>query len=144
MAQLSAARSFFLPQQWLSLMRILLVEDHYDSADSLARILRRDGHEVQIAALAQEALRACETSSFDLLISDIGLPDLNGWELLGRIRRHCDIPAIALSAFNASADEMRSRDAGFAAHLAKPINFETLKSTIARLTSPGKDPSIRT
>ena len=117
-------------------MRILLVEDHYDSADSLARLLRRDGHVVQIAALADEALRACESATFDLLISDIGLPDLDGWELLGRIRRHCDLPAIALSAFTTGEDEARSRAAGFTAHLAKPVSFALLRKMITDIAEP--------
>ncbi|MDB5322137.1 MAG: domain S-box protein [Phycisphaerales bacterium] len=124
-------------------MRILLIEDHHDSADSLARLLRRGGHAVQVAALGAEALRACETADFDLIISDIGLPDLDGWELLGRIRRHCNTPAIALTAFVAPVDEARSRAAGFAAHLAKPVNFDVLKQTIARIAEPDADPPAK-
>jgi DNA-binding response OmpR family regulator len=117
-------------------MRILLVEDHCDTAESLARLLRRDGHVVQTAALADEALRASGSATFDLLISDIGLPDLDGWELLGRIRRHRDLPAIALSAFTTDEDEARSRAAGFTAHLHKPLHFGLLRKIITGIAEP--------
>jgi DNA-binding response OmpR family regulator len=118
-------------------MHILLVEDHCDTADSLARLLRRDGHAVQIAGLADEALRACASATFDLLISDIGLPDTDGWALLERIRRHCDLPAIALSAFTTDEDEARSRAAGFTAHLHKPLSFGLLRKMITGIAEPG-------
>jgi CheY-like chemotaxis protein len=113
-------------------MRILVVEDHMDSGKLLTHMLRGQGHDVRAVETASDALGACADQSFDLLISDIGLPDLSGWELLRRVREHCDIPAIALSAFTAPADLERSRTAGFAAHLAKPVSFETLAVTVAR------------
>jgi CheY-like chemotaxis protein len=113
-------------------MRILLVEDHQDSANMLALILRGDGHDVLAVGTAGEALRACGEASFDLLISDIGLPDFDGWELLVRLRENCDIPAIALTAFGRHEDRERSRAAGFDAHLPKPVDFKSLTAAVAK------------
>ena len=71
-----------------------------------------------------------------LLISDIGLPDFDGWELLARLRAHCAVPAIALTAFNSDEDRERSRAAGFDAHLPKPVDFKTLTAVVARYGAP--------
>ena len=98
-------------------MRILLVEDHEDTAAMMALVLRGDGHDVLDVGTAADALRACGEGCFDLIISDIGLPDLDGWELLARVRARCAVPAIALTAFGQPADVARSRAAGFDAHL---------------------------
>ena len=117
-------------------MRILVVEDHGDSADLLARVLRGAGHEVLTAATAAEALAACATRVYDLLISDIGLPDCDGWELLRRVRERHVLRAIAVSAFGAPADLERSRRAGFEIHLVKPISFERLTDAVAALAAP--------
>jgi DNA-binding response OmpR family regulator len=117
-------------------MRILLVEDHQDSADMLALVLRGNGHDVLAVGTAGDALRACGEASFDLLISDIGLPDFDGWDLLARVRENCGIPAIALTALGSNADRERSRAAGFDAHLAKPVEFKTLTAVVARYGAP--------
>ena len=120
-------------------MRILLVEDHRDSADMLALVLRGCGHDVLAVGTAAEALRACGEEPFDLMISDIGLPDLNGWDLLGRVRAKCDVPAIALTAFGSHEDRERSRAAGFDVHLPKPVDFKTLTAMVATYAaSPSK------
>lgn len=121
-------------------MRILLVEDHRDSANMLALVLRGSGHDVLAVGTAGEALRACGEGSFDLLISDIGLPDFDGWELLARVRAHCAVPAIALTAFSSHADRERSRVAGFDAHLPKPVDFKTLIAIVARYAGPDPTP----
>jgi CheY-like chemotaxis protein len=118
-------------------MRILIVEDHADSADVLSAVLRRGGHEVRIAPNGAAALAACGGEPFDLLISDIGLPDVDGWELLRRVRERCDLPAIALTANGLPEDVERSRAAGFAEHLSKPVDFAKLMATVARLGKGG-------
>jgi CheY-like chemotaxis protein len=115
----------------------LLVEDHQDSANMMALILRGHGHDVLTVGTAEEALRACREGAFDLLVSDIGLPDFDGWELLTRIRAHCAVPAIALTAFSSHADRERSRAAGFDAHLPKPVDFKALTAAVARYGAPG-------
>jgi DNA-binding response OmpR family regulator len=118
-------------------MRILLVEDHRDSADMLALVLRGSGHDVVAVGDAAWALRACGDGSFDLMISDIGLPDLNGWDSLARVRACCAVPAIALTAFGSREDRERSRAAGLDAHLPKPVDFKTLTAVVAKYGPPG-------
>jgi DNA-binding response OmpR family regulator len=119
-------------------MRILIVEDHADSAAILAIVLRRAGHDVSVAVTAAGALAACAAESFDLLVSDIGLPDMDGWELLRRLREHCAIPAIALTANGLSEDVERSRAAGYDEHLHKPVDFALLTATVARVGGGGR------
>ena len=119
-------------------MRILLVEDHQDTAAMMALILRGDGHDVLDVGTAADALRACNDGCFDLIISDIGLPDLSGWDLLKRLRAHCAVPAIALTAFGSPDDRERSRAAGFAAHLSKPVDFRTLAAVAAKYGPPAR------
>lgn len=118
-------------------LRILLVEDHADTALVMSRLLTQLGHTVHAAGTLAEAVRAAGDGRWDLIISDIGLPDGNGVELLGRLRQAgLAAPAIALTGFGMEEDVQQSTNAGFAAHLTKPINFTLLESTIVRLTSP--------
>lgn len=118
-------------------LRILLVEDHADTALVMSRLLTQLGHTVHAAGTLAEAVRATGDGRWDLIISDIGLPDGNGVELLGRLRQAgLAAPAIALTGFGMEEDVQQSTNAGFAAHLTKPINFTLLESTIVRLTSP--------
>jgi CheY-like chemotaxis protein len=114
-------------------MRILIVEDHRDSAEMMGLALRRQGYEVESVGSGGDALRACRDNRFDVLIADIGLPDFDGWELLGRIR---DKPAksIAFTAYAMVADVERSRQAGFDAHLSKPVTLAVLLETLESLT----------
>ena len=72
---------------------------------------------------------------FDLLISDIGLPDRSGYELMREVRVNKDLPGIALSGFGSERDVKQAREAGFSEHLTKPINFERLEKTIQNLLS---------
>lgn len=109
--------------------RILLVEDHSDTRDTLARLLRRAGHEVFTAESVGSALREAERNEFELLLSDLGLPDGSGYEIMGALgNRH--IRGIALSGFGTEQDIQKSLQAGFSLHLSKPIEFERLKSAI--------------
>jgi CheY-like chemotaxis protein len=79
------------------------------------------------------ALALARESNFDLLVSDIGLPDGTGHELLRQLRTQYDFPAIALSGYGMEEDIQRSRSAGFADHLVKPINLKQLNEAIGRL-----------
>ena len=114
-------------------MRILLVEDHADTATVLARLLRRDGHDVTAAATADDALAACDARNVDLLVCDIGLPGHDGWELLPLLRERHAMPAIALTGYGAPADVARSRSAGYDLHLTKPVDAATLRAAVAGL-----------
>lgn len=114
-------------------MRLLLVDDHDDTLDLLARVLRARKHTVEIARTFSAAEELCgRPNSFDLVICDIQLPGGTGWELMSGVLRRCGIPGIALSGYGAPDDLARSRDAGFSAHLVKPIGLDTLDAAIRK------------
>jgi CheY-like chemotaxis protein len=102
------------------------VDDHPDTLRSLARLLNRRGFEVITAGNAAEAITAAGRSPFDLLISDLGLPDCSGLELVIRINRIQAMPAIALSGYGMESDLAESQRAGFQMHITKPVEFEEL------------------
>jgi PAS domain S-box-containing protein len=111
--------------------RVLLVEDHADTRGAMTRLLKAIGCSVQAAGTVREAVELGEREDFDLLISDIGLPDGNGAEIMRRLRdRH--IRGIALSGYGQEDDVARSREAGFETHITKPINFQTLRDAVQR------------
>jgi len=113
--------------------RILVVDDHDDTLRSMKLLLTRLGYEVLAAENMTDALHIAEEEPFDILLSDIGLPDGSGLELLKRIREMRDVPALALSGFGMDEDIERSRDAGFSDHLTKPVSIDRLQAAIAQL-----------
>jgi PAS domain S-box-containing protein len=116
-------------------VRILLVEDNDDTLHYLSKLLSRRGYHVQTAADMNSALRLASEAQFDVLVSDIELPDGSGLEIMWRLRTGRAIPAIALSGFGSPADVEQSRSAGFAIHLAKPVDFRRLEQAIQRLVA---------
>jgi PAS domain S-box-containing protein len=114
--------------------RILLVEDHADTRAILARLLRSFGFSVSSAGGVKEALRLAETQRFDLLVSDIGLPDGSGMDVMKTLKVRQRIRGIALSGFGQEEDIRRSRDAGFETHLIKPVDFHTLRQVIKQFS----------
>ncbi|HET9025393.1 MAG TPA: response regulator [Burkholderiaceae bacterium] len=102
-----------------------MVENHEDTRILLCILLEQMGHAVQTAASMNEALREIPNSHCDVLISDIGLPDGDGWELMRRLK-HRPRYAIAMSGLGMSGDRARSREAGFRHHLVKPTGPEQL------------------
>ena len=115
--------------------RVLLVDDHYDTCIGMKRMLERRGYEITVAHSAEQAVEKVRIEDFDLLISDIGLPDRSGYELMREVRVNKDLPGIALSGFGSEQDVKQAREAGFSEHLTKPINFERLERTIQNLLS---------
>ena len=115
--------------------RLLLVEDHADTSRVLGRLLRHNGHEVALASSLGEAVEALLRQPFDLLLSDLDLPDGTGIDLVRRIRQQhgLDIPAVALTGFGMEDDIARCRQAGFDDHLTKPVNLVKLEQTIQRV-----------
>ena len=113
--------------------RVLLVDDHHDTCIGMKRMLERRGYEITVAHSADQAVEKVRTQDFDLLISDIGLPDRSGYELMREVRLNKDLPGIALSGFGTEQDVNQARAAGFSEHLTKPINFERLEKTIQNL-----------
>ena len=111
-------------------LRILVVEDHENTLQMLTRILRRAGHDVATAANVQSALEAVSAREFDLILSDLGLPDGTGWDVIREAQRRQGVAGIALSGFNTEEDVRRSLEAGFSAHLTKPVDLDDLKRAI--------------
>ena len=95
-------------------------------------ILERRGYNITIAYTADQATEKARQEDFDLLISDIGLPDRSGYELMQEMRGR-GVPGIALSGYGMEHDVNRARAAGFSEHLTKPINFERLEEVIQQL-----------
>jgi signal transduction histidine kinase/CheY-like chemotaxis protein len=116
-------------------LRILLVDDHLDTCTALERLLVRRGHLVAAAHNVRSAMEAAARSSFDLLISDIALPDGSGIELMTYLRAMSGITGIAISGFGMNGDIEKSFDAGFAEHLVKPVKMESLEAAIDRVMS---------
>jgi len=115
--------------------RVLLVDDHHDTCIAMKRMLERHGYEITVAHTAEQAVEKVCTKEFDLLISDIGLPDRSGYDLMREVRLNNDLPGIALSGFGSEQDVNQAREAGFAEHLTKPVSFERLEKTIQSLLS---------
>jgi signal transduction histidine kinase len=114
-------------------LRILLVDDHLDTCTALERLLVRRGHLVAAAHNVRSAMETAARSSFDLLISDIALPDGTGTELMTYLRAISRIPGIAISGFGMNGDIEKSFEAGFAEHLVKPVKMENLEAAIDRV-----------
>ena len=109
------------------------MEDHVDTLGVLSRLLTRRGFEVTPAANAGEAIAAAERNTFDLLISDLGLPEFSGIELVAKIHAIQRVPAIALSGYGMESDLAESKSAGFQLHLTKPVDFEQLMTAVDSL-----------
>jgi PAS domain S-box-containing protein len=116
--------------------RILVVDDTTDSLDLLRILLTNKGAIIETAVNGEEGLRAAESSDFDLILSDISMPGMDGYEFLRALRRkprHATTPAIALTGFGRTEDVEKARQAGFTTHLTKPLDFGTLVK-LARVT----------
>jgi two-component system CheB/CheR fusion protein len=114
-------------------LRILLVDDDPDSLAVLSKLLARAGHEVRAARTAIAALGILADAPFDLLISDIALPGMDGCALMRVARVQYGILGIAITGFDGQADSERCRAAGFAHVLVKPIAFDAILAVIDRL-----------
>jgi CheY-like chemotaxis protein len=113
--------------------RILLVEDHESTAVMTARLLRSFGHQVTVADCVKCALERFAKEPVDLVISDLGLPDGSGHDLLRQLLAQRPVPAIALSGYGMDGDIQESTQAGFQEHLVKPINARQLGDSIDRV-----------
>ncbi|WP_395740160.1 response regulator [Prosthecobacter sp.] len=112
---------------------ILLVEDHADSAAVLSRMLASRGYQVQVATTVAEALDLAAAHPFDCLVSDLGLPDASGLELMKTLAASHPLPAIALSGYGMESDVQRSLAAGFKHHLTKPVDFQQILHVLQTL-----------
>jgi CheY-like chemotaxis protein len=113
--------------------RILIIEDNQEAADSLALLLRCYGYEVLVAYTGPAGLESALAWVPDVVLSDIGLPGLNGWEIARTLRHNPSTAAVrllAISGFNRESDRQASLDAGFEAHLAKPVAPDALQEML--------------
>jgi signal transduction histidine kinase len=119
------------------LRRILIVEDHEDTSHGMRLLLLRRGYEVAIAPNVATALTLIRAQKFDLMLSDLGLPDGTGYELMEAVR-DTGLRGVALSGFGMEEDLAKSQAAGFSEHLIKPVNIERLDAFLAKFfSSPG-------
>jgi len=112
--------------------RVLLIEDHADTAEVMAELLREVGYDVIMASSCEEALRV-DLGRVDVIVSDLGLPDGSGLDLLPKLRRTHYAPALALSGYGMDADVRAAEAAGFERHLTKPVDFGALFEALAQL-----------
>jgi signal transduction histidine kinase len=114
-------------------LRLLVVEDHAATREVLRRLLTHSGHHVTLAGTKEEALAAFAASQPDVVISDLGLPDGSGIDLMRELQQRRKIPGIALSGYGMENDLKLTQEAGFVAHLVKPINSEQLRLLLSEI-----------
>jgi PAS domain S-box-containing protein len=118
------------PHKRTKSLRILLVEDHGDTRQTLSRLLRHFGHNISEADCTQRALEIIRSQVFDVVLSDIGLPDGSGYEVISQAKRKQRVKGVALTGFGTDEDIRRGREAGFDFHLTKPVDFHELRSIL--------------
>jgi CheY-like chemotaxis protein len=114
--------------------RVLIVDDNEDAANSLAMILELGGHATASVYTAADALRRAAAFRPDIVLLDIGLPGMDGYEVAQKLRELPglrDIRLIAVTGYGRSDDRARARDAGFDDHLTKPVDYAVLERTLA-------------
>ena len=121
-------------------MRILVVDDTPDTLEAFGELLKLEGANVTLATSGPKAIEAAETAEFDLVLSDIAMPGMDGYELMAELRkrdRTAKVMAVAVTGFGRPNDETRAREAGFDAHVAKPVELAALLQIIHRLQRGG-------
>jgi CheY-like chemotaxis protein len=125
-------------------LKILVVENHEDTLQAMKMYLELEGHIADAAATMKEALAAAMENTFDLVITDIGLPDGDGWELMRQLRERVPVRAVAMSGYGWKEDLEKSRAAGFLAHLLKPLKITDLEAVLRRIEQEaGADMPVR-
>lgn len=114
-------------------LRLMVVEDHPPTLQVIARMLQRAGHSVKTASSLAQARELVAHETFDAVLSDVGLPDGTGVELMTELRANHGLRGIALSGYGMEEDVQRSLEAGFVAHLVKPVEVHELRRALARL-----------
>ena len=124
-----------IPQKASKALRILLVEDHGDTRRTLSRLLSHFGHEISVADCTQSALEMFNSKEFDVVLSDIGLPDGSGYDVISQAKRKQRVKGVALTGFGSDEDIRRGKEAGFDFHLTKPVDFHELRSVLSQVNS---------
>lgn len=112
--------------------RVIVVEDHASTAEALRKFLTTIGYKVYIAPDIASARALAKAIEFDVLLSDLRLPDGTGWDLMEELSAKQPVRAIAISGYNSEADVQRSRKVGFLDHIAKPLVAEQLSAALER------------
>jgi PAS domain S-box-containing protein len=121
----------------LSKKFILVVDDSYETTEMLGKLLELEGAYVQTARSGAEALQIAQGKRFDLVVSDISMPEMDGYQLLNNLRQlpeMANVPAVALTGYGRNVDVKRTRDEGFAEHLTKPLDLDQLLQIVRKLT----------
>jgi CheY-like chemotaxis protein len=114
-------------------LNILVIENHQDTLEAMKMFLDLNGHCVHAAGTMRAGLEAASTNAFDLIITDIGLPDGDGWELMRQLRERGPVRAVAMSGYGWKEDLEKSRAAGFEAHLLKPLKVSDLEAVLRKI-----------
>ena len=123
-------------------LKFFVVENHEDTLDAIKMFLEAQGHTVEAVPDMKSALKLAPQIKFDVLISDIGLPDGDGWELMKVLREKIPgLKAIAMSGYGMRADLDKSKAAGFAGHLIKPFGPAELNEALAKVLAPKPGPA---
>jgi len=123
-------------------VRILLIDDTADTLETFGYLLEHDGAIVTPASSGAQALSLVEPGKFDLVISDVGMPQMDGYEMMAELRRRpylAHLPALALTGYGRAQDVQRALASGFQAHLDKPVDFVRLREVIGALLAGAKD-----
>lgn len=136
----AASRTPAAPEARDGHLRLLVVEDHPDTARTLVRLLRVSGFSVRHADCVAAAVEAGTAEPFDVLVSDLGLPDGSGYDVLRELLKGRPVAAIAMSGYGMEDDVRRSREAGFAEHLVKPVGLPQLREAIRRVAGARAGP----
>lgn len=123
-----------LPHKPTRSLRILIVEDHGDTRRTLSRLLTHFGHEISVADCTQSAMEIVQSKMFDVVLSDIGLPDGSGYDVISHAKKTQRVKGVALTGFGMDEDIRRSREAGFDFHLTKPVDFHELRSVLGQIS----------
>ncbi len=123
-------------------IKLLLIEDHADTARALVRLLGNRGYNITSLATVASALEVIAREQFDLLLCDLGLPDATGFDFIEKVRQTHNTPAIALTGFGMQQDVERALQAGFDAHLTKPVNLQKLEITMWKLLQDHSKPLV--
>jgi CheY-like chemotaxis protein len=115
-------------------LKFFVVENHQDTLDAIKMFLEAQGHTVEVAPDMKSALKLAPKAKFDVMISDIGLPDGDGWELMKQLRAEISgLKAIAMSGYGMRADLAKSEAAGYAAHIVKPFGPMELDAALKKV-----------
>ena len=115
-------------------LRILVVEDHGDTRRTLSTLLSHFGHEISVADSRQSALQMIDAKDFDVVLSDIALPDGTGYDVISEAKTKQTITGVALTGLDGAEDIKRGKEAGFDFHLAKPIDFHELRTVLGKIS----------